>query len=89
MRVAVSEQTLSAPFTSDTTLLVAAKVGLRYELLPAVDPDTSGFETQGDALGGLDVFAPDAGTETALVSLARAMTSSLSDQGWVGTMGPA
>jgi hypothetical protein len=46
---------------------VAAERGLRRRLLVAVDEDAAGLEAERDFLGGGDVFAPDAGSETGLL----------------------
>lgn len=46
------------------TYLVTAKDGLGSGLLERVDEDGAGFKTPGDALGVLDVLAPNASTET-------------------------
>jgi len=66
MRVAVSEQTLSSPLATNSTLLVAAENGLWGRLLPTVDKDTAGLQTKGNALGCLDILAPDTGAETGI-----------------------
>lgn len=69
MWVAVSEQTLRAPFTTDTALLVTTKDGLRSGLLPTVDEDTSSFESHSDPLSGLNITTPDACAEAGSCSI--------------------
>ncbi len=61
--VAVGQQAHGAPLAADAALLVAAEDGLRRRLLPAVDEDGTGLELAADALGVLDVLAPDAGAQ--------------------------
>jgi len=64
VRVAVGLDAVGAPLATDTGLLVATEDGLGSGLLEGVDEDGAGFEAAGDALGVLDVLAPNTGTET-------------------------
>lgn len=66
MWIAVSKQTLCAPFATDTALLVTTKDGLRSGLLPAVDEDTSSFESHSDTLSGVNITTPDACAEAGI-----------------------
>lgn len=63
VRIAVCLEALLAPFAPDTGFLVPAEEGLRRRLLPRVDEDGAGLQTLADALGALDVRAPDASPE--------------------------
>jgi hypothetical protein len=64
VRVTVGLEAVSAPLATDTRLLVATEDGLRSGLLERVDEDRASFETTSNALGVLDVLAPNTGAET-------------------------
>ena len=57
-------EALLAPLATNAGLLVSAEDGLRRRLLEAVDEDRAGLQSLADALGALDVLAPDAGAQT-------------------------
>jgi hypothetical protein len=64
VRVAVGLEAVSTPLATDARLLVTTEDGLGSGLLEGVDEDGAGFEAAGDALGVLDVLAPNTGTKT-------------------------
>jgi len=71
LHVAISNQTLASPLSTNTALLVATERCFRSWLLEAVDEDGAGFELLADEAGARYVCGPHAGAEAG-VSVIRA-----------------
>jgi hypothetical protein len=64
--IAIREQPLLPPLSTNTALLVAREITRRMGLLEAIDPERAHLESASEFLRFLSIPGPDAGTQAAL-----------------------
>jgi hypothetical protein len=66
MGIAVTQNTLVTPFTTNTRFLMTREESLRNWLSERIDEDVSSFKTSSDFLGMCDILPEDGSTETGI-----------------------